>query len=86
MSTARRKEERPERVLGGPAIGDRAMTAAGAPGAARQDMVGKALQLLELLGEHPDGLTAAEATKIWRAAPAGSGAVTGGPWRRGGRF
>ena len=64
MSTARRKEERPERVLGGPAIGDRAMTAAGAPGAARQAMVGKALQLLELLGEHPDGLTAAEATRL----------------------
>lgn len=38
--------------------------AGGEAGAPRQDMVGKALSLLELLGEHPHGLTAAEATRI----------------------
>ncbi|MEX5298970.1 IclR family transcriptional regulator [Kocuria sp. CPCC 205292] len=40
------------------------MTAPEAAGTARPDMVGKALRLLELLGEHPGGLTAAEATRI----------------------
>jgi len=66
MSTAGRTErccanvdqDRPPRRRGPP------VTAPAPAGAARQDMVGKALRLLELLGEHPDGLTAAEATKI----------------------
>lgn len=40
-----------------------ATTPRDAPGGARKDMVGKALHLVELLGEHPEGLTAAEATK-----------------------
>lgn len=66
MSTAGRTERRREHTAPHRVPGPRVppMTAPEAAGSARPDMVGKALRLLELLGEHPGGLTAAEATKI----------------------